>query len=161
MIKPLIPIIFLALWVILFEDKIWPDWENEAPVKIFSKGELQWEFDMDSDLAEDNYRFEFIQLSGTAYKAIDDTLIIDKTVYCKMESLNNTLLNQFFGKSIKLFSSICFLVIIVVGETLSDIAFEFGIVFLIVTQGTPSWFSHSHFIMSSATPRSFMFTISA
>ena len=56
MIKPLIPIIFLALWVILFEDKIWPDWENEVPVKIFSKGELQWEFDMDSELAKENYR---------------------------------------------------------------------------------------------------------
>jgi len=102
MIKPLIPIIFLALWVILFEDKIWPDWENEVPVKIFTKGELQWEFDMNSELAEDNYRFEFIQLSGEAHKAIDDTLIIDKTVYCKMESSSDTLLNEFFGKSVTL-----------------------------------------------------------
>lgn len=102
MIKPLIPIIFLALWVISFEDKIWPDWEDEAPVKIFSKGELQWEFDMDSELAKENYRFEFIQLSGEAYKAIDDILIIDKTVYCKMENLNDTLLNEFFGKPITL-----------------------------------------------------------
>ena len=31
MVKPLIPIIFLAIWVVLFEDKIWPDWENEIP----------------------------------------------------------------------------------------------------------------------------------
>ena len=61
MIKPLIPIIFLALWVILFEDKIWPDWEDEVPVKIFSRGELQWEFDMNSELAKENYRFKFIQ----------------------------------------------------------------------------------------------------
>ena len=43
MVKPLIPIVFLALWAILFEEKIWPDWENEEPVKIFDKGELQWE----------------------------------------------------------------------------------------------------------------------
>ena len=102
MIKPLIPIIFLALWVILFEDKIWPDWENEVPVKIFSKGELQWEFDMDSELAKENYRFEFIQLSGKVHKAIDDTLIIDKTVYCKMETLNDTTINELFGKSVTL-----------------------------------------------------------
>ena len=102
MIKPLIPIIFLALWVILFEDKIWPDWENEIPVKIFSKGELQWEFDMNSELAKENYRFKFIQLSGEAYKTIDDTLIIDNTVYCKMESVNDTQLNEFSGKSVTL-----------------------------------------------------------
>ena len=57
---------------------------------------------MDSELAKENYRFEFIQLSGEAYKAIDDTLIIDKTVYCKMENLNDALLNEFFGKPITL-----------------------------------------------------------
>ena len=71
MIKPLIPIIFLALWVILFEDKIWPDWENELPVKIFSKGELQWEFDMDSELAKENYRFEFIVLGPVKVKCYE------------------------------------------------------------------------------------------
>ena len=37
MVKPLIPIIFLALWAILFEEKIWPDWENQKPIKIFDK----------------------------------------------------------------------------------------------------------------------------
>ena len=47
MVKPLIPIVFLAIWAILFEDKIWPDWENEEPIRIFEKGELQWEYDMD------------------------------------------------------------------------------------------------------------------
>jgi len=41
------------------------------------------------------------------------------------------------------------------------INYFFGIVFLIVTHGTPSWFFHLHFIMLSATPRSFMFIISA
>ena len=50
MVKPLIPIIFLAIWVVLFEDKIWPDWENEIPVKSFGRGEIQWEYDMNSCL---------------------------------------------------------------------------------------------------------------
>ena len=46
MVKPLIPIIFLAIWVVLYEDKIWPEWENEIPVKNFERGEIQWEYDM-------------------------------------------------------------------------------------------------------------------
>ena len=66
MVKPLIPIIFLAIWVVLFEDKIWPDWENEIPIKIFGRGEIQWEYDMNSEQAKENYRFEFIQLTGVA-----------------------------------------------------------------------------------------------
>ena len=37
MVKPLIPIIFLAIWVVLFEDKIWPDWENEIPLKALEE----------------------------------------------------------------------------------------------------------------------------
>ena len=92
MIKPLIPIIFLALWVILFEDKIWPDWESEVPVKIFSKGELQWEFDMDSELAKENYRFEFIQLSGEAYKAIEDNP--NKNIYLLSQMIHNPIVNE-------------------------------------------------------------------
>ena len=64
MVKPLIPIIFLALWVILFEEKIWPDWENEIPIKTFSKGALQWEYAMDPNIANNNYRFQFVAFSG-------------------------------------------------------------------------------------------------
>ena len=32
MVKPLIPIVFLAAWARLIEDKIWTDWENEKPI---------------------------------------------------------------------------------------------------------------------------------
>ena len=51
MVKPLIPIIFLAIWVVLFEDKIWPDWENEIPIKNFGRGEIQRDYEMNSDHA--------------------------------------------------------------------------------------------------------------
>ena len=71
MVKPLIPIIFLAIWVVLFEDKIWPDWENEIPVKNFGRGEIQWEYDMNSEQAKENYRFEFIQLTGNDDNALE------------------------------------------------------------------------------------------
>ena len=77
MVKPLIPIIFLAIWVVLFEDKIWPDWENEIPIKNFGRGEIQWEYDMNSDQAKENYRFEFIQITGIADTSKHDTLIVD------------------------------------------------------------------------------------
>ena len=107
MVKPLIPIIFLAIWVVLFEDKIWPDWENEIPVKNFGRGEIQWEYDMNSEQAKDNYRFKFIQLSGVADTSWHDTLIVDKTVFCKMENLEKINLKKidlknFYGKQIKL-----------------------------------------------------------
>ena len=102
MVKPLIPIVFLAAWALLFEDKIWPDWENEKPIKIFEKGELQWEYEMDPDLAKENYRFEFIQLTGVADTSRHDTLIVDKTVFCKMENLEMINLKDFYGKQIKL-----------------------------------------------------------
>ena len=64
MVKPLIPIIFLAMWAILFEDKIWPDWENEEAIKFFDKGELQWEHEMDPELAKDSYALSSFNLSG-------------------------------------------------------------------------------------------------
>ena len=102
MVKPLIPIIFLAIWVVLFEDKIWPDWENEIPVKNFGRGEVQWEYDMNSEQAKENYRFEFIQLIGLADTSIHDTLVVDKTVFCKMENLEKINLKNFYGKQIKL-----------------------------------------------------------
>ena len=81
MVKPLIPIVFFAMWAILFEEKIWPDWENEKPVKNFDKGELQWEYEMDPDLARDNYRFEFIQFIGKIDTYRKDTLIIDNNIF--------------------------------------------------------------------------------
>ena len=102
MVKPLIPIIFLAIWVVLFEDKIWPDWENEIPVKSFGRGEIQWEYDMNSEQAKENYRFEFIQLTGVADTSRHDTLIVDKTVFCKMENLEKINLKDFYGKQINL-----------------------------------------------------------
>ena len=40
------------MWAILFEDKIWPDWENEEAIKFFDKGELQWEHEMDQAIQE-------------------------------------------------------------------------------------------------------------
>ena len=100
MIKPLIPIVFLALWTILFEEKIWPDWENEEPVKIFDKGELQWEHEMDPDLAKDNYRFEFIQFVGKVDTCSKDTLIIDNNIVCLMENLDSTDYDSMIGKTI-------------------------------------------------------------
>jgi len=100
MVKPLIPIVFLAAWALLFEDKIWPDWENEKPIKIFEKGELQWEHEMDPDLAKENYRFEFVQLEGNADTFNKDTLIIDKNIYCIMEALDSTEYESISAQSI-------------------------------------------------------------
>ena len=100
MVKPLIPIVFLAAWALLFEDKIWPDWENEKPIKIFEKGELQWEHEMDPDLAKENYRFEFVQFEGNADTFNKDTLIIDKNIYCIMEALDSTEYESISAQSI-------------------------------------------------------------
>ncbi len=100
MVKPLIPIVFLALWAILFEEKIWPDWENEEPVKIFDRGELQWEHEMDPDLAEDNYRFEFIQFVGKVDTFSKDTLLIDNNIVCLMENLDSADYDSMIGKTI-------------------------------------------------------------
>ena len=102
MVKPLIPIIFLAIWVVLFEDKIWPDWENEIPIKNFGRGEIQWENDMNTEQAKENYRFEINQLAAVADTSRHDTLIVDKTVFCKMENLEKINLKNFYGKQIKL-----------------------------------------------------------
>lgn len=100
MVKPLIPIIFLAIWVILFEEKIWPDWENEIPIKTFNQGELQWEYAMEPKIANDNYRFQFIKFSGKVDSFKDDTLIIDKTTFCKMENLDTNLFKKTVGELI-------------------------------------------------------------
>ena len=100
MIKPLIPIVFFALWAILFEEKIWPDWEKEEPVKIFDKGELQWEHEMDPDLAEDNYRFEFIQFVGKVDTFSKDTLVVDNNIVCLMENIDSTDYDSIVGKTI-------------------------------------------------------------
>ena len=100
MVKPLIPIVFLAAGALLFEEKIWPDWENEKPIKIFEKGELQWEHEMDPDLAKENYRFEFVQFEGNADIFNKATLIIDKNIYCIMEALDSTEYEIISGQSI-------------------------------------------------------------
>ncbi|MDG1224236.1 MAG: hypothetical protein P8O00_06625 [Candidatus Marinimicrobia bacterium] len=100
MVKPLIPIIFLALWVILFEEKIWPDWENEIPIKTFSKGELQWEYAMEPSIANDNYRFQFVEFSGKVDTFKNDTLIIDKTTFCKMENSDTALFKNIIGNTV-------------------------------------------------------------
>ena len=100
MVKPLIPIIFLAMWAILFEDKIWPDWENEEAIKFFDKGELQWEHEMDPELAKDSYRFEFIQFIGNANSYRNDTLIVDNNVFCLMENLEVALFDSIIGRTI-------------------------------------------------------------
>ena len=100
MVKPLIPIVFFAMWAILFEEKIWPDWENEKPVKNFEKGELQWEYGMDADLAESNYRFEFIQFTGKVDTYSKDTLVIDNNIFCLMGNLDRTNYDSIVGKTI-------------------------------------------------------------
>ena len=100
MVKPLIPIVFLAIWAILFEDKIWPDWENEEPIRIFEKGELQWEYDMDSEISNDTYRFQFVQFSGNISGYNKDTLIIDDDVFCILESTEKGQYDKKLGSSI-------------------------------------------------------------
>ena len=102
MVKALITINFLSIWGWRFAVKIWPDWENKIPVKNFERGEIQWEYDMNSEQAKENYRFEFIQLTGVADTSRHDTLIVDKTVFCKMENLEKINLKNFYGKQIKL-----------------------------------------------------------
>ena len=100
MIKPLIPIFFLAAWAFLFEEKIWPDWENEEPIKIFEKSELQWEYEMDPDLASENYRFKFVKFEGVANSYNKDTLVIDNNIYCKMENIDSTLYKNVIEQSV-------------------------------------------------------------
>ena len=100
MVKPLIPIVFLAIWAILFEDKIWPDWENEEPIRIFEKGELQWEYDMDPKISNDTYRFQFVQFSGNISGYNKDTLIIDDYVFCVLEIIEKGQYNKKLGSSI-------------------------------------------------------------
>ena len=100
MVKPLIPIVFLAIWAVLFEDKIWPDWENEEPIRIFEKGELQWEYDMDPKISNDTYRFQFVQFSGNISGYNKDTLIIDDYVFCVLENIEKGQYDKKLGSSI-------------------------------------------------------------
>ena len=100
MVKPLIPIFFLAAWAFLFEEKIWPDWENEEPIKIFEKSELQWEYEMDPDLAMENYHFEFVEFEGVANSYNKDTLVIDNNIYCIMENIDSTLYKNVIKQSV-------------------------------------------------------------
>ena len=88
------------MWAILFEDKIWPDWENEEAIKFFDKGELQWEHEMDPELAKDSYRFKFIQFIGNANSYRNDTLIVDNNVFCLMENLEVALFDSVIGRTI-------------------------------------------------------------
>ena len=100
MVKPLIPIVYLALCTIRLEQKIWPHWQHQQPLKKFDKGELQWEHEMDPDLAEDNYRFEFIQFVGKVDTYSKDTLLVDNNIVCLMENLDSTDYDSMIGKTI-------------------------------------------------------------
>ena len=55
---------------------------------------------MDPDLAEDNYRFEFIQLVGKVDTFSKDTLFIDNNIVCLMENLDSTDYDSIIGKTI-------------------------------------------------------------
>ena len=100
MVKPLIPIAFLAIWAVLFEEKIWPNWEKEKPVKIFKKSELQWEYAMDPEISQKNYRFKFVQFSGNISSHRKDTLVVDDYVFCIMENLKKGEYDKKGGSSI-------------------------------------------------------------
>ena len=80
--KPLMPIIFLAIWAHIFEDTIWKNYKEEKPIMYFKTGELQWEYDMDSEVANDKYKFNIVQFSGRLNRVKVDTLYIDETLQC-------------------------------------------------------------------------------
>ena len=80
--KPLMPIIFLAVWAHIFEDTIWKNYKEEKPIMYFKTGELQWEYDMDSEVANDKYKFNIVQFSGRLSSIKVDTLYIDETLHC-------------------------------------------------------------------------------
>ena len=82
MIKPLIPICVFVIWSIIFEEKIWISWKDEKPTKIFDRGELLWEFQMDFDLANGKYRYNYIQTNGEVTSLNKNTIYIDNIIKC-------------------------------------------------------------------------------
>ena len=55
---------------------------------------------MDPDLAEDKYRFEFIQFVGKVDTYSKDTLLVDNNIVCLMENLDSTDYDSIIGKTI-------------------------------------------------------------
>ena len=92
--KPLMPIIFLAIWAHIFEDTIWKNYKEEKPIMYFKTGELQWEYDMDSEVANDKYKFNIVQFSGRLNGVKVDTLYIDETLQCILGKDDSTSLDH-------------------------------------------------------------------
>ena len=57
---------------------------------------------MDPDLAEDNYRFEFIEFVGKVDTCSKDTLLVDNNIVCLMENLDSTDYDSIIGKTISI-----------------------------------------------------------
>jgi hypothetical protein len=55
---------------------------------------------MDPNIANDNYRFQFVEFSGKVDTFKNDTLIIDKTTFCKMENFDTTLFKNIIGNTV-------------------------------------------------------------
>ena len=92
--KPLLPIIFLAIWAHIFEETIWKNYREEKPIMFFKTGELQWEYDMDSEVANDKYKFNIVQFSGRLSGVKIDTLYIDETLQCILGKDDSTNLDN-------------------------------------------------------------------
>ena len=92
--KPLMPIIFLAIWAHIFEETIWKNYREEKPIMFFKTGELQWEYDMDSEVANDKYKFNIVQFSGRLSGVEIDTLYIDETLQCILGKDDSTNLDN-------------------------------------------------------------------
>ena len=88
------PIIFLAVWAHIFEDTIWKNYKEEKPIMYFKTGELQWEYDMDSEIANDKYKFNIVQFSGRLSGVKVDTLYIDETLQCILGKDDSTSLDN-------------------------------------------------------------------
>ena len=93
MIKPLIPICIFVIWSIIFEEKIWISWKDEEPTKIFDRGELLWEFQMDFDLANEKYRYKYIQTNGEVTSINKDTIYIDNIIKCIIDTSDSSLIS--------------------------------------------------------------------
>jgi len=101
MIKPLIPIVGLAAWVIIFEDKIWHTWEEEIPIKSFNNGEIEWEFEMDPSLASSLYRFKFVEFEGKLDSSMGDTLLINNKIFCTLDKTHLHTLDSLYNKNLQ------------------------------------------------------------
>ena len=55
---------------------------------------------MEPSIANDNYRFQFVEFSGKVDTFKNDTLIIDKTTFCKMENSDTTLFKNIIGNTV-------------------------------------------------------------